>query len=188
VPPTTEPPENKRPRLQPTAHESPKPILKLPPAQPPSDPPLPIQPPEPDLSPQSQSQSQPQALPQLQPQSQTQAQTQAATHPPSQIPNPSVPIKQLPVPPGNPTPEELLERFATATEVMRKYELGIQAAVAAGDMDRAEARRAEYEKRKPQYERLRLMVQYYRHMSAMKQSSGSYSFFLLIFELIIFIP
>jgi len=60
--------------------------------------------------------------------------------------------------------------------------MGIQAAVAAGDMPRAEARKVEYEKRKPQYERLKLMVNYYRHMSAMKQSSGSYTFFLLYFR------
>jgi len=95
-------------------------------------------------------------------------------------------MQQSPVPPGNPTPEELLERFATATDVMRRYESGIHAAVAAGDMARAEARKAEFEKRKPQYERLKFMV--YRHMTAMKQSSGSCIILLLIFfELIVFV-
>jgi hypothetical protein len=77
-------------------------------------------------------------------------------------------VQQIPLP-GNLTPEEFLERFSTATEVMRRYEVAIQAAVAAGDMERADAGRVEYEKRKPQYQRLRMI---YGQMLAVKQNSG----------------
>jgi hypothetical protein len=74
--------------------------------------------------------------------------------------------------PGNLTPEQLMQRFSSATDLMRKHDTAIQASIAAGDMERAEAIRAEYEKKKPQYERLRLFVHQYRQMLVMKQNAG----------------